>query len=166
MKTEIQTTSRNICKGQEIQKNGQHRGQGLAEYAIVISLVAVTVIAVAALLGPGIKKAFCEPLIVINPEFTASCVGEPETASSNDGEETEGSIAALAIYSSSRGNLYIAARPPKDSTASLTVDGYGPMQYIPDRNVFVLVIPTGDPPSTITIRSSDGSITTIDVVGR
>jgi hypothetical protein len=166
MKTAVQTTSRNKGKGQETRKNGLHRGQGLAEYAILISLVAVAVIAVAALLGPGIKKALCEPLIVMNPEFTASCVGEPETAASNDGEEAGGSIAALVIYSSARGNLYIAARPPKDSTASLTVDGYGPMQYLPNRNVFVLVIPTGDPPPTITIRSSDGSITTMDVVGR
>ena len=146
--------------------NNGHLGQGLAEYSIIISLVAVAVMAAAALLGPGIKKVLCEPLIVMNPEFTASCVGEPETATSNDGEETGSPIAAIAFYSPSRGNLYIAARLPKDSTATLAVDGYGPMQYLPNRGVFVLVISMGDPPSTITIRSSDGSITTIDVLGR
>ncbi|OGO19661.1 MAG: hypothetical protein A2Z14_10480 [Chloroflexi bacterium RBG_16_48_8] len=164
MKTEMEVTSIKQSKQRENLLHTQHSGQGLAEYSLIISFVAVAVVFIATLLGSRIKQALCEPLIAINPEFTTSCVGEPDNLSSQEGEETGNSIAVLAVYSASRGKLYIAARPSGDTTASVSVDGYGPMQYILQKDAFVLVIDTDHPPATVTLRSSEGATMTVDVM--
>jgi hypothetical protein len=126
--------------------------------------VAIVVVVIAALMGSAVGQAFCEPLIALNPEYDSSCVHAPESPSSP--EEQAGTISSMAVYSSSRGNLYIAACVPEGSSATLTVVGYGEMQYIPHKDAFVLVIPTSDPPSSVTITSSEGARTTIDVIVR
>ena len=139
----------------------QIHGQGLPEYALIIALVAIVVVAIAALMGSAIRQAFCEPLIALNPEYASSCIQAPVPPSSP--EEEAGAISSLAVYSSSRGNLYIAARVPDGSSATLTVVGYGDMQYVPKKDAFVLVIPISDPPSSVTITSSEGPSVTIEV---
>jgi hypothetical protein len=139
-------------------------GQGLIEYALILSLVAVVIVAIATLMGSAIKQAFCEPLISLNPEYASSCIEAPQMPSSPEQEAS--ALSGLAVYSSSRGNLYIAARVPEGSSATLTVTGYGEMQYLPQKDVYVLVISTSDPPSTVTITSSAGATTTIDVIER
>jgi Flp pilus assembly pilin Flp len=175
MKLEKEIRSNRSAKGRETMKTyiervtqkAGHRcretaGQGLTEYSILLALVAVIVIPIGALLGSTVKQAFCEPLITLNPEFTTSCIKEPPSPSN---ENVAYPITALAAYSSNRGQLYIAARISEDTTAALSVDGYGPMQYLPQKDVFLLVIQTQDPPETVTIRSTEGTEKTIRVFG-
>jgi Flp pilus assembly pilin Flp len=139
-------------------------GQGLTEYAIIIALVAVVVIVIAAVFGSAVKQALCEPLIAFDPEYTLYCLAEPDIPTSP--EEEGHSISGRARYSSYRDSLYIAARIPEGTSATLTVEGYGEMEYVPYRDAYRLVIHTHDPPSTVTIISSEGSSITIDVTRR
>jgi hypothetical protein len=139
-------------------------GQGLVEYAIIIALVAVVVIVITALFGSAVKQALCEPLIAFDEEYTMYCLEEPAPPASPDEEGY--AISGRARYSSYRDSLYIAARLPEGSSATLTVEGYGEMEYVPYRDAYRLVIHTHDPPETVTIISNDGSSITVDVTRR
>jgi hypothetical protein len=139
-------------------------GQGLVEYAVIIALVAVIVIAIVAVFGSAVKQAFCEPLIAFDPEYTMICLEEPDPPASPEDETY--TISGRARYSSYRDTLYIAARLPEGTSATLTVEGYGEMEYVPYRNAYRLRIHTHDPPSTVTITSSEGASITIDVTRR
>ena len=137
------------------------RGQGLPEYALILALVAVVVVGIMALLGSGVKQALCKPLIGLNPEYAAECLSEPEEQASP--EDASYPISALAAYSTSRGHLVIAARLPEGATGNLTVQGYGAMEYLPQKDAYVLVVNTDTPPSSVTVISSDGGTITVDV---
>jgi hypothetical protein len=139
-------------------------GQGLPEYAIIIALIAVVVVVIAAVFGSAVKQAFCEPLIAFDPEYTLYCLEEPDQPSSPDEEGHD--ISGRARYSSYRDTLYIAARLPEGTSATLTVEGYGEMEYVPYRDAYRLVVHTHDPPSTVTIISSEGPSKTIEVTRR
>jgi Flp pilus assembly pilin Flp len=136
-------------------------GQGLVEYAVIIALIAVVVIVVVAIFGTGVKQAFCEPLIALDPEYTMICLDEPALIPIS-GEEGH-AMSGRARYSNYRDTLYVAARIPEGTSATLTVEGYGEMEYVPYRDAYRLRIHTHDPPSTVTIISSEGPSITIDV---
>jgi hypothetical protein len=138
--------------------------QGLAEYAIIIALVAIIVIVIVVVFGSAVQQALCEPLIAFDPEYTMYGLKEPDPPSSPD--EEGHFISGRARYSSYRDSLCIAARLPEGISATLTVEGYGEMEYVPYRDAYRLVIHTRDPPSTITIMSSEGPSITIDVTRR
>ena len=137
------------------------QGQGLPEYALLITLIAAVVVVVMALLGSTIKRALCDPLIALNAQYAASCLVEAEELSSSDGQTH--SIAALAAYRSSSGELIIAARLPAGVTATLTVEGYGNMTYIPQKDVYLLVVQTAPSPSSVIINSSEGGSMVVEV---
>jgi len=136
-------------------------GQGLVEYALIISLVAVVVVIIAAIFGSAVKQAFCEPLVALDPEENMYCL--VEDAPPIDPEEEDYPIYGRANYSSYRNHLYIIVRVPEETSPTLTVEGYGVMEYVPYRNAYRLVIHTHDPPSTVNIISSDGPSITLDV---
>lgn len=136
-------------------------GQGLVEYAVIIALIAVVVIVVVAIFGSGVKQAFCEPLIALDPDYTMICLDEPALIPVS-GEE-EHAISGRARYSNYRDTLYVAARLPEGTSATLTVEGYGEMEYVPYRDAYRLRVHTHDPPSTVTIISSEGPSITVDV---
>ncbi len=164
LKAQWQSPTQEVPDGIERRAAGRGepvQGQGLPEYAIILSLVAVVVVGIMVLLGSGVKQALCKPLIGLNPEYATECLAEPEGQASPD--DTSYPISALAAYSSSRGHLVIAARLPAGATGNLTVEGYGAMDYLPQKDVYVLVINTDTPPSSVTVNSSDGGTITVDV---
>jgi Flp pilus assembly pilin Flp len=55
-------------------------GQALVEYALILVLVTMAVIAVLALLGPSISQAFNNVTNQLNPQWTF-CVNEHQTCS-------------------------------------------------------------------------------------
>lgn len=55
---------------------GDERGQGLVEYALILVLVAIVVIAVLVLLGPQISGIFCEIAEGIADACEVPCEGE------------------------------------------------------------------------------------------
>jgi Flp pilus assembly pilin Flp len=70
----------------DIHRTDGEIGQGLAEYVIIIALVAIVVIVIAAVFGSAVKQAFCEPLSAFDPEYTMYCLEEPDPPSSPDEE--------------------------------------------------------------------------------
>lgn len=136
-------------------------GQGLPEYALILALISVVVIAVLALLGSGTRDAMCSALIGINIEMAADCIAEPEAP---DPDEEGGiEIYALAAQRSSTGELIVLAKVPDGSGVTLSLMGYGPMQWVEEKNVFIFRAPIADNPSAVTIVASDGSTLTITV---
>ena len=91
--------------------------------------------------------------------------GKDEVLELSNDEEGH-NISGRARYSSYRDTLYIAARLPEGTSATLTVEGYGEMEYVPYRDAYRLVVHTYDPPSTVTIISSEGPSKTIEVTRR
>jgi pilus assembly protein Flp/PilA len=53
----LRVTRNRYPQGKEVEKSGM-KGQGLVEYALILVLVAVVVIAILALLGPAISEIF------------------------------------------------------------------------------------------------------------
>jgi hypothetical protein len=163
-----------IMKTQQISKdhvkngkkpfNQKHLGQGLVEYSIILSLIAVVVMVPLMLFGSSVKGALCGALISLNPELSTRCIADVEETEVPEGQPH--SISAIAVYSPSRGSVFAAARIPEDIIAGLRVDGHGDMQYLPNADVFVIEIPTENPPETVTIRSSEGASVIIDVLRR
>ncbi len=136
-------------------------GQGLAEYALILSLIAVVAVAALALLGSGTKQAFCSTLIGINVQMAADCIPEPEEADPDDVGNTE--LQALSAIRSTTGELIVLAKIPEGSTVSLSLAGYGPMQRVGETNLFIFRTSVHDSPGTVTIVASDGSTLTINV---
>ncbi|MDS0525889.1 Flp family type IVb pilin [Clostridium sp. SHJSY1] len=55
-----------IFKGYILGKLKEEKGQGMVEYALIIGLVAIVVIAVLVLLGPAISAKFQEIIDALN----------------------------------------------------------------------------------------------------
>ncbi len=124
------------------------RGQGLVEYALLLMLVSLVVTATLTLFAPGVKNAYCQVMVTLNPDTSDYCTGgiTPLNANYFPGSQT----------------LRILAKLPQGSEAELSVDGV-PMQRLGSSNVFKYVITTAVPPSTIIITSNEGGIITVDV---
>jgi Flp pilus assembly pilin Flp len=141
-------------------------GQGLTEYALLITLVAVVVIMVLVTLGGGVKGVFCNLMITLDPETPLSCVEPVAEEGGGDGDSDQGSLSALAGYRSSDQKLVVLARVPQGTSPTLTVAGYGTMSRIPGTDFYKLVVTTSDPPATVTIQSSEGGSYVVEVRGR
>jgi hypothetical protein len=132
-------------------------------------LIAVVAAGSLALVGPGVRRAYCDVLMTLNPELTAACIPEPTQGGQQGGDEEGGDdeggtqIQALAAHRPANGNLIVMAKIPKGSTATLSLQGFGPMQRLGQSNVFKFEGPVSDPPETVTILSSDGGSITVDV---
>ena len=139
-------------------------GQGLPEYGLILSFMAVVVVAVMELFGSGVKQAFCGALIGVNVEMAADCLPEPEAMDPED--EVEGGnteIRALSAMRPANGELIVVAKIPKGSAVSLSLMGYGPMQRMGESNVFIFRAHINETPDTVTIVASDGSTLTVKV---
>jgi Flp pilus assembly pilin Flp len=141
-------------------------GQGLTEYALLITLVAVVVIMMLVTLGRGVKGVFCNLMITLEPEMPLSCVVPVAEEGGGDGDSDQGSLSALAGYRSSDQKLVVMARAPQGASATLTVAGYGTMSQVPGTDYYKLVVTTSDPPATVTIQSSEGGSYVVQVRGR
>ena len=144
-------------------RKGQ-KGQGLAEYGLILSGMAVVVVAVMALVGTGVRQTFCSALIGVNVEMAADCLPEPDLSSpEEEGEEGNTEIRALSAMSPASGELIVIAKVPRGSLVSLSLMGYGNMQRLGESNVFVYRAPVTETPETVTIIASDGSTLTVKV---
>jgi len=147
-------------------RKGQ-KGQGLAEYGLILSFMAVVVVAVMALVGTGVRQAFCGALIGVNVEMAADCLPEPDLNSPEEnGEEGSTEIRALSAIRPASGELIVIAKIPKGSTVSLSLMGYGAMRRVGGRNIFIFRSHVEENPSTVTIVASDGSTLTVEVRAR
>ena len=124
------------------------RGQGLVEYALLLMLVSLVVTGTLTLFVPGVKNAYCQVMVRLNPDIRDYCAG--------------GITPVNANYSPGSQKLHILAKLPQGSDAELFVDGQ-PMQRLGSSTVFKIVITTADPPSTVTITSNEGGKITVDV---
>jgi len=124
------------------------RGQGLVEYALLLVLTSLVVTVTLALVGPGVKRVYCQTMVRLNPATSDYCAG--------------GITPLNANYSPGSQKLHIMAKLPQGSEAKLFVNGE-PMQRQGSSNVFKYVTTTAEPPSFVTITSNNGGVITVDV---
>ena len=123
------------------------QGQALVEYALIMVLVSMIAIITLALLGPAVKDVFCDVVLTIQPGGTDAC----------------GIVRVLNAHYSG-GELMVMAKVPPGSPATLTLIGYGPMVRQGTSHVYKLhIIVPNPPPSTVTVKSSEGISVTIEV---
>ena len=125
----------------------REQGQALVEYALIMVLVSLIATITLSLAGSAVKDVFCDVVLTIQPGGTEAC----------------GVVRVLnAHYSGDE--LTVMAKVPPGSPATLTVIGYGPMERQGASHVFKLHITVPPPPpSTVTVKSSEGISETIDV---
>ena len=123
------------------------QGQGLVEYALIMVLVSLVTIITLSLAGSSVKDVFCDVVLTIQPGGTDEC----------------GLVRVLNAHYSG-GELMVMAKVPPGSPATLTLVGYGPMVRNGSSHVFYLSISVPNPPpSTVTVKSSEGVSVTIEV---
>ena len=126
----------------------REQGQALVEYALILVLVSLVATLTLSSVGiPAIRDVFCDVVLSIQPGGTDAC----------------GVVRVLnAHYSGDQ--LMVMAKVPPGSPSTLTLIGYGPMERQGTSHVFKLHITLPPPPpSTVTVRSSEGISETIDV---
>ena len=125
----------------------REQGQALVEYALIMVLVSLVATITLTLVGPALKDVFCDVVLTTQPGGTDAC----------------GTVRVMnAHYSGDE--LKVMAKVPPGSPATLTLIGYGPMERQGTSHVFKLHISVPPPPpSTVTVRSSEGIAETIDV---
>ena len=125
----------------------REQGQALVEYALIMVLVSLVATITLSLVGPALKDVFCDIVLTIQPGGTDEC----------------GVVRVLnAHYSGDE--LMVMAKIPPNSSATLTLIGYGPMVRQGTSHVFKLHITVAPPPpSTVTVTSSEGISVAIDV---
>ena len=131
---------------------GDDEGQGLVEYALLLVLVAVVVIAILTLLGPAIFEVFCQVSAGLNgASGTGGCI-----------------VVTRSDFNSNNNHLQLEANLPGgyDPNVTLTASPGGTMgghpAGNPDRYRLFFTVP-GTCPCEITITSSEGASTTITV---
>lgn len=139
-------------------------GQGLSEYALIISLVSLVVLVTLVLLGDGVKGVFCNLMVTFDPETPETCLVEISADQDQPGD-TPAAIEAMAGYRRSDQTLAIVARVPDGTSPTLTVAGFGVMSRIAGTNLYKLIVTTSNPPQTVIIHSSDGGSFTVPVRG-
>jgi pilus assembly protein Flp/PilA len=119
----------------------REEGQGLVEYALILVLVAIVVIAVLLLLGPAINQAFCKVANAL----------EPGTCGVISSVQVNKSGAALLTV-----NITVTVSEPVSVTVS--VDGESSQtQSCTSSSCPTFTFSTVAPGSSYTITASDGS---------
>jgi hypothetical protein len=117
------------------------RGQGLVEYALGLTLVALVATVSAAAVGPAVKDTYCSSLVILDPDNEA-CSSESSTS---------GVQILNANYNAAKKELNLMAKAPKDCSDDLEVQGYGTMIRQGSSYVFKKTISTGSPPSEVNV---------------
>ncbi len=123
-------------------------GQGLVEYALLLSLMAIVVIAILALLGPTVANVFSQ--------VTAGLVGGSNVAISNV-------AITKADYNSTNEELHLDATVDGDydPSVTLTASPGGVMEETPDH--YHLGYGLSGCPCTVTVTSSTGGTASVTV---
>ena len=116
------------------------KGQGLVEYALGLTLVALVATVSAVAIGPSLQDAYCSAVTVLDPA-SETCANLYSVKILN------------ANYDASKKELNLMARAPKNCTDDLEVQGYGTMIRQGNSFVFKKIIATGLPPSEVNIGS-------------
>src|SRR5215207_9591153 len=74
-------------------------GQGLVEYALILSLVAIGVIGITALLGENVISIYCRIVLTLQPDTETTVCGQLELdcAASYGGGQITGSASAVSL---------------------------------------------------------------------
>jgi len=70
-------------------KRKKQHGQGLVEYALILVLVAVVVIAIVSVMGGGIRDQFCNILSELGAEVPTSCTNQEEQQEQEQEQEQQ-----------------------------------------------------------------------------
>ena len=89
------------------QERKAERGQGLVEYALILVLVAVAVIGILAMVGPGVSNVYCTVVGTFNK--AGNCTGSTSSATQTPGTLTSTTYAVTSnqyrVYVRYNGNL-------------------------------------------------------------
>jgi hypothetical protein len=123
------------------------RGQGLVEYALGLTLVALVATVSAVAIGPGLQEAYCSAVTVLDPS-----------------NETCASLMSVQIlnakFDPKNNELNLMAKAPRNCKEDLEVQGYGTMIRQGSSFVFKKTISTGSPPAEVNVGSDTCGWTT------
>jgi pilus assembly protein Flp/PilA len=129
-------------------------GQGLVEYSIILALLALVVVAVLVVLGPGVGNIFSESSKAFNTDSGES-VDVPV-------EEPADKITISQVdYNGYNAHIDAQFDGGSDPSVTLTTSPGGPMQIL-DLH-YHIIFPLLDCPCEVTITSSAGGSTTVMV---
>jgi pilus assembly protein Flp/PilA len=129
----------------------KERGQGLAEYALILSLVAILIIVILAVMGTSIKTAYCQVI------------------SQFPGGENPCSMDVVVVkiidYNSTSGNLHIDATSDGDYNPDVTLTAHpgGVMGATAHHYHLAFTLEPDDCPCTVTVISSEGGSASVIV---
>ena len=116
------------------------KGQGLVEYALGLTLVALVATVSVVAVGPGLQDTYCSAVTVLDP--------------ANEACSYLNSVQILnANYNAKKKELNLMAKAPKNCKDDLEVQGYGTMIRQGSSYVFKKTISTGSPPSEVNVGS-------------
>ncbi|MBN1963786.1 MAG: hypothetical protein JW910_04010 [Anaerolineae bacterium] len=151
-----------------IRNTKAERGQGLVEYALMLSLAAAAVIAVLAIMGPRLNGLYCGVVTDLTGETPAACQvgGEDQGGGDDDGGGDENQVVIThANYSGGNHQVTLQAtyNGGSDASVTLTASPGGQMSIRGDHYQLQFRI-SGDCPCTITVTASTGESDSV-VVG-
>jgi len=130
----------------------KERGQGLVEYALILVLIAVVVIAVLSLLGPSIQGVFCQIVAQLGGNAPAECQTDTVAITRSD-------------YNSDDQELHLDATSDGsyDPTVTLTASPGGVMEERGGGDHYHIRFNLSGCPCTVTVTSSEGGVASVTV---
>jgi Flp pilus assembly pilin Flp len=130
-------------------------GQGLVEYALLLTLVSMAVTFSISILGSGLQQTYCSVVIALDQEAPEACTGA--TAEAAAPEPNAGPTIMKAMYDLHQGELDLVAKADENCPYTLQVQefGYAEMERAGSSYVFKKTFETGYPPASVTIGHPD-----------
>ena len=134
-------------------------GQGLVEYSLILTLIALVVIAVLVVFGPGVGNIFSEVSNAFGKEPDENVV-EPVIEPVEEPVDVI-TITQVDCYVGQRVHIDAQVNGGSDPSVTLTASPGGPMQIV-DLH-YHIIIENLDCPCEVTITSSAGGSATVTV---